>query len=139
LGVRGAGRARAARWGAWAPRIRLVSGRAPVIEGHLDAEAGTALRTAIDSVLGPRARDDERPPALRRAHAFNELVRRCLDAGELPVRGGQRPHIVVYASLETLRGDPGAPAAELAWGWPISGQAARRLACGGDVTPLLVD
>ena len=116
------------------------------LEGHLDAEAGTALKEAIESVMGPRRKDDERPPALRRAHAFNELVRRCLDAGELPVRGGQRPHIVVYASLETMRGDPGAPAAELSWGWPISGQAARRLAASplrggplrGDVTPLLL-
>jgi hypothetical protein len=89
-------------------------------------------------VLGPRAKDDERPPALRRAHAFNELVRRCLDAGELPVRGGQRPHLVVYASLETLRGEPGAPAAEFESGWPISRETALRLACDAELTQILV-
>jgi hypothetical protein len=108
------------------------------IEGHLDAEAGTALKTAIEGVLGPRAKDDERPPALRRAHAFNELVRRYLDAGELPVRGGQRPHLVVYASLETLRGDPGAPAAEFESGWPISRETALRLSCDAELTQVLV-
>ena len=108
------------------------------LEGHYDAEDGTMLKVAIDGVLGPRARDDRRSPAQRRADGLSEITRRCLDSGQLPVRGGQRPHITITATLETLRGDPGSPAAELAWGFPISGEALRRIACDAELTPILL-
>src|SRR6266545_3297988 len=108
------------------------------IEGHLDAEGGTTLKVALDAVLGPRRKDDDRSPSLRRAVGLTELARRCLDSGELPVRGGVRPHIMVTTTLETLRGDPGSPAAELDWGWPLSGDSLRRIACDADLTPILL-
>ncbi len=108
------------------------------IEGHLDAEGGTALKVALQGVLGPRRKDDERSPGQRRAAGLAEIARRCLDSGELPVRGGVRPHITVTATLETLRGDPGSPAAELDWGFPISGDSLRRIACDADLTPILL-
>jgi hypothetical protein len=108
------------------------------IDGHLDVEAGTRLKVALQGVLGPRRKDDERGPGQRRADALDELVTKVLDSGGLPVRGGQRPHITVTATLETLRGDPGAPAAELDFGWPISGAALRRIACDAELTPILL-
>jgi hypothetical protein len=108
------------------------------LEAHLDAEAGTRLKVALQGVLGPRRKGDDRSAPLRRADGFDELITRVLDSGELPVRGGQRPHITVTATLETLRGDPGAPAAELDFGWPISGAALRRIACDAELTPILV-
>jgi hypothetical protein len=108
------------------------------LEAHLDAEAGTRLKVALQGVLGPRRKGDDRPAPVRRADGFDELVTKVLDSGELPVRGGQRPHITVTATLETLRGDPGAPAAELDFGWPISGAALRRIACDAELTPILL-
>ena len=54
------------------------------------------------------------------------------------MRGGQRPHLTITASLETLRGDGGAPAALLDWGFPISGQALRRIARDAEITPVLL-
>ena len=42
------------------------------------------------------------------------------------------------ASLETLRADPGAPAALLDWGFPISGRALRRIADDAEITPILM-
>src|SRR2546429_5548922 len=69
---------------------------------------------------------------------LNEVVRRCLDSGRPPVRGGQRPHLTVTATLETLRGDPGSPAAEIDFGWPVSGETLRRIACDAELTPILV-
>jgi hypothetical protein len=89
-------------------------------------------------LLGPRARDDERTPGQRRADALVEIATRTLDRGDLPVRGGQRPHITITATLETLRGDPGSPAALLDWGWPISGKALRRIATDAEITPILL-
>src|SRR5579884_3948286 len=60
-------------------------------------------------------------------------------AGQLPRRGGQRPHLALTATLETLRGDRGAPAAWLNWTFPISGTALRRLARETELTPMPVD
>jgi hypothetical protein len=109
------------------------------IEGYLDPERGARLKTAINAVLGPRRKGDERSPGQRRADGQDELARRALDSGELPVRGGQRPHLTITATLETLRADPGAPAALLDWGWPISGKALRRIASDAEITPILLN
>jgi len=109
------------------------------VEGYLDPVAGARFKTALDGVMGPRARGDERPPSQRRADALDELVTRVLDSGRLPVRGGQRPHLTVTASLETLCGEPGAPAALLDWGFPISSRALRRIADDAEITPILVN
>jgi len=108
------------------------------LEGHLDPEGGTTFKVALQGLLGPRLKEDDRTPAQRRADALVEIAGRCLDSGQLPLRGGQRPHISITATLETLRGDPGAPAAELDWGFPISASALRRLACDADLTPILL-
>ena len=109
------------------------------VEGYLDPIAGARFKTALDGVLGPRARGDERTPGQRRADALDEIVTRVLDSGQLPVRGGQRPHLTVTASVETLCGQPGAPAALLDWGFPISGRALRRIAQDAEITPILVN
>ena len=87
------------------------------LEGYLDPERGARLKTALDAVLGPRRKGDLRRSGQRRLDGLDEVVTRVLDRGELPVRGGQRPHLTVTATLETLRGDPGAPAALLDWGF----------------------
>jgi hypothetical protein len=109
------------------------------IEGYLDPERAARLKTAINGVLGPRRKGDERSPGQRRADGLDELAGRALDSGELPVRGGQRPHLTITATLETLRGDPGAPAALLDWGYPLSGKALRRIAGDAEITPILLN
>lgn len=59
-------------------------------------------------------------------------------ARQLPARGGQKPHITVLATLETLRRDPGAPAALLDRGLPLSGKALRKIATDAELTPILL-
>ena len=108
------------------------------IQGYLDPVGGATLKTALNGLLGPRLKSDERSPGQRRADALVELATRVLDSGTLPVRGGQRPHLTITASLETLRADPGAPAALLDWGFPISGHALRQIAGDAEITPILV-
>ena len=108
------------------------------LEGYLDPEGGATLKTALQGLLGPRRKDDERSPGQRRADALVEIATRVLDSGELPVRGGQRPHLTITATIETLRADPGAPAALLDWGFPISGRALRRIARDAEITPILL-
>jgi hypothetical protein len=108
------------------------------LDGYLDPVGGATLKTALDGLLGPRRKGDERTPGQRRADGLVEVARRCLDSGELPVRGGQKPHLTVTATLDTLRADPGAPAALLDWGFPISGKALRRIAGDAELTPILL-
>lgn len=108
------------------------------LEGYLDPEGGATLKTALNGLLGPRPKDDERTPGQRRADGLVEIASRALDRGDLPVRGGQRPHLTITATLETLRGDSGAPAALLDWGFPISGKALRRIARDAEITPILL-
>ncbi len=109
------------------------------IEGVLDAEGGATLKTALQGILGRRASDDERTPAQRRADGLVELVRRQLDAGDLPERGGQKPHLTLVAELSTLRLEQGSRLAQLDWGPLVTGETARRIADDCSITPVLVD
>jgi len=104
----------------------------------LDEEGATTLRTAMDSVLGPRRKDDDRTPAQRRADGLVGVARRLLDSGQLPSRGGEKPHLTVLASVETLLGEPGAPAALLDWLYPISRPKLLQICEDATVTPVLL-
>ena len=108
------------------------------LEGYVDPERGARLKTALDAVMGPRRKDDKRKPSQRKLDGLVELGDRVMDSGELPVRGGQKPHLTITATLETLIGNPGAPAALLDWGFPLSGRALRRIAMDAEITPILL-
>src|SRR5437763_17207191 len=50
----------------------------------LDPEGATTLQTAMDGLLGPRRKDDDRTPAQRRADGLVGVARQLLDSGRLP-------------------------------------------------------
>jgi hypothetical protein len=106
------------------------------VDGQLDAEGGATLQTAINSVMGPPAADDNRTAAQRRADAWVDIARRQLDGGQLPQVGGQKPHLMVTVDVTTLTRQPGSPAAELEWAEEIPAETARRLACDCTLTPV---
>ena len=109
------------------------------LEGYCDPERWARLKTAIEARLGPRRRDDRRTPGQRRLDALDALVTQVLDSGRLPARGGQRPHLGISATLDSLCGNPGAPAALLDWGgFPLSGRRLRQIAQDAEITPILV-
>jgi len=112
-----------------------------LLRGWLDAEGGAALLSALSPLAAPRpAADlpDTRSPARRRADALVELAMGALDSGSLPTEGGQRPHLTVTMTLETLLGAAGAPAADLGFGPPLSAASARRIACDAGVVPVVL-
>ena len=109
------------------------------LEGYLDPIRGARLKTALEGVLGRRRKDDPRSPNQRRADGLDEIVTRVLDSGTLPANGGQRPHLSITATLGTLKADPGAPAALLDWGFPISARALREIAGDAELTPILTN
>ena len=107
------------------------------LEGLLDAEGGATLKTALGALMPPPKKDDERTPGQRRADAMVELARRPLDGSKLGSIGGQRPHLVITASAETLAGIPGAPPAHLEGSGAIPIETAQRHACDPSVSWLL--
>ncbi len=109
-----------------------------VLDGLLDPEGGAALQAAINA-LSPRSRTDRRFAWQRRADALVELARRQLDGGGLPEVGGQRPHLTVTTTLETLQAMPGQPAGDLQWALPVPAQTVRRLACDAAATTAVLD
>jgi hypothetical protein len=98
------------------------------LNGLLDAEGAAVVNTAINAFDRPLP-DETRTPRQRRADALVEICRQMLDRRDLPVTGGEKPHLNLGVGLETLLQLPGAPAAHLGWGGPISAEAVLRLAC----------
>lgn len=108
-----------------------------VIDGQLDPEAGSALRTAIAALNKPLP-NDERSAGQRRADALGELAHRQLRGGSLPSSHGQRPHLVVTVPAKTVRG-AGTEPGEMAGGGLVSPTTVRRLACDAAIAEIAVD
>ncbi|MGH3972605.1 MAG: DUF222 domain-containing protein [Pseudonocardiaceae bacterium] len=68
--------------------------------------------------------------------ALVEAMSCLLDEGELPARGGQRPHLVLTMRLTDLI--EGLGSAVLDTGGQLSAAAARRLACDACIVPMVV-
>ena len=118
--------------------ISSTFGGLVAIDGLLDPEGGATLLAALTAMSAPRRVGDPRSAAQARADAMVDLARRALDAGDLPEQSGERPHLTVTIDLAGLRGDDGAPPAELGWTGPISAEAARRIACDAGVCRVLM-
>jgi hypothetical protein len=105
-----------------------------VFRGEFDAESGMLLKTAIDAVSQRTGPGDTRKGSQRRADGLFELATAQLRSGDHPDVHGQRPHLTLTVSAETLRaealqaGADAAPAELLGVG-PIHPHSARRIAC----------
>ncbi len=114
------------------------------INGRLDREAGDVLLTAIGALSTPRAGGlsgdtDQRTGPQRRADALTELCQQVLSAGDLPEVAGERPHLSVTVSLESLEQRAGALAAQLGHTGPVTAETARRLACDASISRIVTD
>lgn len=109
------------------------------LSGVLDSVGGATVRTALEPLARRQGHDDKRRRPHRLADALVELSTAALDSGRLPQRGGQRPHLQVTTTVETLLGLAGAPAAELDFSLPISTKTVQRLACDCAITRVLLN
>ncbi len=96
------------------------------LDGLLDVEGGATLRTALQPFMKP-VKDDDRTYGQRSADALMELGRQ--GSGSKRNGAGPRPQLIIRASLETLAGTPGAPAAELEGGGTVPAETVQRYAC----------
>jgi len=101
------------------------------LDGLLDAEGGATLRTALNAHMLP-GKDDDRTPGQRRADALVEICRQ--PAKRSSDGAGPRPQLIITASIDTLAGIPGAPAARLDSGAMVPSATVQRLACDAAIT-----
>lgn len=108
------------------------------LKGAFDSVGAAAIRTAIEPLAKPSGADDGRCKERRQADALVELAGHAMDTGSLPQHAGQRPHLQVTTTLETLQGLIGAPAGEMALSLPISAKTVQRIACDSSITRVLL-
>jgi hypothetical protein len=99
-----------------------------LLSGQLDPEGGAVLLTTIGTLARKSGAHDDRDLEQRQADALVELA-----AG-----GGSQAQIQVTSSLETLRGLPGASAADVELSLPISARTVERLACDASITRIVL-
>ena len=100
-----------------------------VLRGELDAEGGALVKTAIDALSHGMNRGETRSASQRRADALVDLAVTQLRCGDHRDVHGQRPHLTVTVSADTLRSGSDAQPAELSGVGPIHPETARRIAC----------
>lgn len=117
-----------------------ASGGMVYLDGVLDPVAGRTVMTALDTLTDPGNLDpdDTRTPAQRRADALTGLCTQHLGDPDRPIQGNERPHVMVYLSIDALEGRAGRPC-ELDDVGVISPEAARRLACDAKVSRIITD
>ena len=118
-------------------RISMLADGMHSIEGVLDPEAGSALKSSLEKLARRLSPDDVRSHRQRMADALVEMAYHAMDEGRLGRVNGTRPHVSVTTTLEGLMNMPGAPAADLAMSAPVSTRTAERLACDGTITRIV--
>ncbi|MGY2129523.1 DUF222 domain-containing protein [Blastococcus sp. SYSU DS0617] len=109
--------------------------------GTLDAVGGEKFQASIESIQqANRPAGDTRTRAQQAGDALVQLADNALASGNLPTLRGHHPHVVVTLDLADLV-DPhstGAGAGRTGFGGIISAAKARWLACGGNVTRVVI-
>jgi uncharacterized protein DUF222 len=118
--------------------ISQMSDGMHAIDGVLDPVGGAALRTALESLAKRLGPDDDRTHKQRMADAVAELAHHAMDEGRLPKRNGVKPHVTVTTTLDGLKNEVGAPAADIELSLPISTRTLERLACDCTISRVLL-
>jgi Domain of unknown function (DUF222)/HNH endonuclease len=141
-------------------KLATTLGGAGVMNGALTPECAEFVLTVLDALSAPSGADDDRSHEQRYHDGLQEAMRRLMAAGLAPQRAGQPLKVWAYISLADLMELPGS--AELVQEWAerlaalwagrraaaagagghqglwLDGEAARGIACGAPVTPVIV-
>ena len=104
------------------------------ITGDLDDLAGTTVDEALRAATDKPGEDDLRTPAKRRADALTRNSRFFLDHAELPVEGGERPHLSVVVGWETIRSGLPCPYTDRA----LTPAAIKQLLCDAKISRIVL-
>ncbi len=109
--------------------------------GSFDAETGSLMQEILSPLAKPRTDNkgktkDRRSAAERNGDALADALNLIADSEKLPIQGRERPHLTITLSWEMLRDKLGQVRAYE--NTVLSPEAARRLACDCDITPLVL-
>ena len=107
------------------------------VDGWLTSTAGEALETALGALMPPPSDDESRTPRQRRHDALEDLAHSYLDHGDAPIVGGEKPHIMVLADFDALKGIAGGTHQTLD-GEVFDVETIRRLACDSSVSRIVL-
>ncbi|HJP80152.1 MAG TPA: DUF222 domain-containing protein [Pseudonocardiaceae bacterium] len=111
--------------------------------GRLGPEHGALLVGLLDPLAKPRPADgvrDWRGACERYGDAFADLLRLTANAAATPIDGGERPHLTVTISLDSLRDQVGTgDLGGLADLGTLTARQVRRIACDAKVLPMVLD
>jgi hypothetical protein len=105
-----------------------------VLDGLLDPESGAVLRHTLDRLMPPPRKGDDRTTTQRRHDALVDMARRWAPVWTSP----RRPPLLANTHTTTLRGEPGAPGAEVAR-IVLPASVAQRMACDAKLVEIEVD
>jgi Domain of unknown function (DUF222) len=108
------------------------------LRGWFDPVGAAAIRSALEPLARPSGVDDARSRERRLADALVELAAHGLDAGVIPARSGQRAHLQLTASVETVQGLAGASGGELEFAGVVPAATVQRLACDASIRRVLL-
>ncbi|HEY2278058.1 MAG TPA: DUF222 domain-containing protein [Streptosporangiaceae bacterium] len=129
--------------------LQTTLGGAGTVRGELTGRCAAALAVVLDALGKKRGPEDTRSAPQRRHDALEDACDRLIRAGMIPSRDGQPPQVQVHVDLATLRGLPGASAAEASWtsarsaaaGVPgavwLTGPDAEAASCGAAIVPVI--
>jgi hypothetical protein len=107
------------------------------LAGMLEPEGGAILTAALDALVSANPSDDTRSRDQQRADALVDLIELARSHDLLPVTGGNRPEILVHATVTALAADAPTASAEPALGAPVG--AVATLDTGHALTPGALD
>ena len=142
-----------------AVKLSTTLGGAGIIRGALTPECAEFVQTVLDALSAPAGADDDRSHDQRYHDALQEAMRRLMAGGLVPQRSGAPLRVWAYISLADLMRLPGSAelvaqwAAQLHARWAgqraaaaeqgghqglwLDGDAAKGIACGAPVTPVI--
>jgi uncharacterized protein DUF222/HNH endonuclease len=110
--------------------------------GYLAGENAEKLQTVLQAGAKPHKTDDgEQDPrsrGKRQADALVDALDIALASGDLPTRGGIKPHIAVTIDLNDLIAAGRRATGNLTYGDGLSAAAIRRLACDAGIIPIVL-
>jgi hypothetical protein len=110
--------------------------------GRLAAENAELLEATLQFGAKPHktvtGEPDPRPRGKRYADALVDALQIAAGSGELPARGGIKPHITITIDLDALIAAGKQATGDLMFGDGLSAAAIRRLACDAGIIPVVL-
>ncbi|MFC4946179.1 DUF222 domain-containing protein [Pseudonocardia sp. GCM10023141] len=94
------------------------------------------IAALLDAKSKPLGKEDLRTIGQRQADALADICGFVLDRGDVPQRGGHRPHVNVTVALEDLENR--ARGAVLEFGGALTAKELRMLACDSGIIPTVL-